>query len=248
MIRDPRGGHNRKAINEDFFKVWSPKMSYALGFLFADGSLLNTSKSSRTFYVSFTNNDLSLLEQMRSAMKSSHQIYIRPPRFMKPRGKQYLSKAGYVLRIGNRVMHQDLLNLGLEHRKSNIMHLPEVPDEYFSYFLRGYFDGDGCINTYLAKRRITVILTLLFTSGSVLFLSQLADRLHRLLNIDTPHYYKSTGAHNLECKGLKAVKILNYMYADLDKAPYLERKYLKYREYMDNQMGSRIKARLATFG
>jgi hypothetical protein len=45
MVRDPRGGHNRKKINEDFFKTWSPQMTYVLGFMYADGALLNTKQT-----------------------------------------------------------------------------------------------------------------------------------------------------------------------------------------------------------
>jgi hypothetical protein len=160
------------------------------------------------------------------------------------RHKQYASKTGYILRIGNIVMHDDLLRLGLQHRKSKIMRLPDIPDIYFPYFLRGYFDGDGCINTYLGKLRTTPSLTLLFTSGSRDFLSQLSSRLERLLQVPALGIYKSMGACNLACKGWRAVKILDYMYQNLQLAPYLTRKYLKYREFVDHQMGSRVRAML----
>ena len=68
MILDNRGGHNRKKINENFFKLWCPKMAYVLGFIYADGSLLNTNKSSRTYYLSFSNNDYPLLEKIREIL------------------------------------------------------------------------------------------------------------------------------------------------------------------------------------
>ena len=60
MCRDPRGGHNRKHINENFFKTWSPKMAYVLGFIIADGSAEDVRKTSRTCYIQISNNEKSM--------------------------------------------------------------------------------------------------------------------------------------------------------------------------------------------
>ena len=118
MVRDPRGGHNRKAINENFFKTWSSKMAYVFGFMFADGAPLDTDISSRTYYLSYSNNDLDLLNQIRLSLDSNHRIYVKPPRVIRHKNGKYTSHEGYVLRIGNKVMYRDLINLGLTHRKS----------------------------------------------------------------------------------------------------------------------------------
>lgn len=220
-------------------------MAYVLGFMFADGSLLDTNKSSRTYYLNFCNNDYDLLNDIRVELGSDHRIYMRPPRLMTHRGGRYVSKVNYVLRFGNKVMYQDLLNLGMLHRKSNVMHLPDVPDEYFSYFLRGYFDGDGCINFYIKPGQTTNRLSVIFTSGSTAFLSEIAQKIAILLKIEPPKYYKSLGAYNLLTKGVSAIKILDYIYANPDLVPYLKRKYLKYLDYRNNLMGPRVKKALA---
>ncbi len=39
-----RGGHNRYCCDKDFFKHWSDKMAYVLGFLFADGNITDATK------------------------------------------------------------------------------------------------------------------------------------------------------------------------------------------------------------
>ena len=218
MIRDPRGGHNRKKLNEDFFKVWSQKMAYVLGFMYADGSLLNTNKSSRTYYLMFANNDLDLLTKIRMVLKSDHKIYIKPPHVIDYKNRRYLCKTGYVLRIGNKVMCEDLVALGMPHKKSNIMVIPNIPKAYFSFFVRGYFDGDGCVSCSLGKGHNTHRLRVLFTSGSEIFLSQLSQIISKL--------------------------ILDYMYSDLESAPYIERKYQKYLDYKNNLMGPRVKRAL----
>ena len=219
-------------------------MAYVLGFMFADGSLIDSNASSRTYYLSFYNNDLDLLIQIMSVLQSNHQIYVKLPKLMTHKNERYTSNQSYILRIGNKNMYQDLLDLGLTHRKSNTMHLPYVPSKYFNFFLRGYFDGDGCINFYMAKGRLTNRLSLIFTSGSTAFLEEIANKIGLMLNVDPPRYNKSMGAYNLVCRGVKATLVLDYMYSNLDIAPYLKRKYHKYLDYKNNLMGPRVKKSL----
>jgi intein-encoded DNA endonuclease-like protein len=240
MVRDPRGGHNRKRVNEHFFKTWSPQMAYVLGFMFADGSLLDTNTSSRTYYLQFSNNDLDLLKKIRLVIKSEHDIYIRPSHVMKHKKKKYLAQTGYVFKFGNKVMYQDLLYLGMVHRKSKSMHLPKIPLEYFSHFLRGYFDGDGCIYTSVPKGRKSTRLRVIFSSGSKAFLSELSSLLAYILPIKPLHFYRTTGAYNLMANGGDSLKILDYMYADLGSSPYLTRKYSKYLIYRTLLIGPRM--------
>lgn len=244
MIRDSRGGYNRKTVNENFFKIWSPKMAYVLGFMFADGSLLDTNKSSRTYYLHFSNNDSSLLNDIRIALGSEHNIYTRQPRITNYKRGKYISKLSYVLRIGNKVMYHDLLNLGIKHRKSNDMKMPDVPTKYFAFFLRGYFDGDGCVGWYTSTRRHTPSLRLVFTSGSTDFLDVLSITIEKLLTIKAVRCYQSQGAHNLVYRGRNAAIILSYLYRNLDLAPFLGRKYDKYTNFMHNLVGPKVKKAL----
>lgn len=204
-------------------------MAYVLGFMFADGSLLDTNASSRTYYLQFSNTDLRLLQKIRTALQSQHAIYTHRGGVMKHKPIHYTAKTSYVLRFGNKVMYHDLLSLGMSHRKSNTMQLPKVPDNYFSYFLRGYFDGDGCFYTTRDYSRARVI----FTSGSMIFLHELGQKLHAQLDVPEPRLYRSIGSYNLCLEGRTCVpKLLDYMYHDLSKAPFLHRKYRHYREYI----------------
>lgn len=244
MLRDARGGHNRKSVNENFFKVWSPNMAYVLGFIFADGSLIDSNSSSRTYYLSFFNNDLDLLKQIKIAMESGHQIYVKPPHMMDYKKRRYLSKTGYVLRIGNRNMYYDLINLGLEHRKSNIMTLPDIPVEYFLFFVRGYFDGDGCISWHTSKGRNYPSLRVLFTSGSKDFLSNLNTRLSNLANLSLGHIQRTDSAYNLVFQAASAIILLRFFYSNLEQAPFLKYKHDKYIEFITNLMGPRVKKSL----
>lgn len=225
MYRDSRGGHNRKAINENFFKIWSPQMAYILGLIFADGAIEDVRKSSRTCYISITSNDKSLLGQVLKAMNSKHIIISREPRVITFKEKAYLCAKTFNLRIGNKTMFQDLINRGVRPRKSLTMKFPEIPFQFFSFFLRGYFDGDGCLNIYIPKGQKAKRIKVIFTSGSCKFLSSLSEKLHSLIKTSLKRIYKSDGAFQLSYRKADSIKILSSMYKNLENAPYLVRKY-----------------------
>jgi len=127
-------------------------MAYLLGLIYADGTIKDVRISSRTCYIAVSSNDLDLLEQVRKVLSSTHKIYTRKSRMVKfSDHKIYKCSTSYILRVGNKMIYQDLVNLGLTPRKSLKIQLPDVPVEYFNFFLRGYFDGDGSL--YVTKNR-----------------------------------------------------------------------------------------------
>lgn len=229
MDRDNRGGHNRKKVNEDFFKSWSPQMAYVLGFIYADGAVEDCRESSRTCYLALANNDIDLLMDIAKVMSSKKSVQTITPRVMNIRGKKYICKTSYVIRIGNKEIYNDLLKLGLCPRKSLIIKLPKIPGEYFQHFLRGYFDGDGCIN--VEKTKINRI-NLIFTSGSKLFLEQLTARILEFFPDIKCSLSCGFGAFRLRYNWRNALMVADFMYRDVVSAPYLKYKYEKYMEYL----------------
>jgi hypothetical protein len=226
MHCDPRGGHNKKSINHNFFKSWSPPMAYTLGFIFADGAIFDARDSSRTCYVLLSNNDKYLLEQIKKAMSSSHSIYTRKPRTIKfNSGKYYKCKESYVIRIGSKNIFTDLCNMGLSPRKSLTIKLPEIPTPFFSFFLRGYFDGDGSVHSKVQKGQKLSRVQLVFTSGSHQFLKALSYKLNTILNIPKRNLTPNGNCYQLRYRKHDSVKLLSYMYQQLNTAPYIERKY-----------------------
>ena len=173
---DPRGGHNRYKFKIDFFEKWSPEMAYVLGFLYADGDIEDVRKSSRTQYVTIASVDRDILESIKKALGSGHNLNYRAPRKVTYRnGKTYESRGIYRLRIGSKKMFNDLLKLGLSPRKSLTIKFPDdIPDNCLNHFIRGYFDGDGCITikngTGKNGQAILHGVNVIFTSGSKLFL------------------------------------------------------------------------------
>lgn len=228
---DNRGGYNRNRINHDFFKAWSASMAYVLGYAFADGTLIN-SKPSRTCYLRFHSIDRDLLEQINNAMDHCGKIFQRNPQVIKKGSKHYRSKTCYYISIGSRELFSDVTKLGLAPRKSLDLAFPHVPQEHLCYFIRGYFDGDGCVNIRRDNKRLHVV----FTSGSKAFLSTLSERLAGVLPIGKKNVVNSTKSYQLRYSTREAVKVLAFLYKDPLKYPYLKRKYLIYKKWRGTQM------------
>lgn len=204
-------------------------MAYVLGLIFADGSILDVRKSSRTCYLHICSNDKSLLEQVRRVMSSNHRITSRKPRTVVFRGKPYFCKETFSLRIGNKIMYQDLIDKGLSPKKSLDMCFPFLPSRFFCFFLRGYFDGDGSISVYIPKDRKAHRVRIAFISGSYNFLYGLSNRIKRYLKTFSKTLYKGQYAYYLRYSKADSLRVLTYMYKDLESAPYLERKYDVFR-------------------
>lgn len=207
-------------------------MAYVLGFIFADGAIQDVQKSSRTCYLTLSSNDKSILEQIRKVLGSKHKIYIRKPHFTTfPNGK-YLSKEHFILRIGSKLLYNDLLKFGLTPRKSLTIKFPKIPDKYLSYYLRGYFDGDGCL--HLKKHLYPIVV---FTSGSSKFLKGLSLNLQKAgvapVKEITINNYGSSAYFQLRYGTQDSYNILKYMYSNLEESPFLERKYFIYRKYLE---------------
>lgn len=235
---DPRGGHNRYQFNKDFFKKWTPEMAYVLGFMYADGNITN-SIPSRTQYTNFYSSDKEILEKIKYVLSSEHPIEVILPKTRVYQNGIYTSKKGFRLRIGSREMYQDLLNLGLTPKKSLTITFPDnIPHKYFNDFVRGYFDGDGCITikrgTGKYGQKILKGVAVIFTSGSEAFLIGLRDKAISLKGLGkrSVYYSKSSRAYYLKYDTFESLTWFKNFY----KTPtqlFLERKFNVFKKYFE---------------
>lgn len=142
-------------------------MAYVLGFFVADGNMIRNNRGAH--FIAFYSTDRDILNAIRLVMKSNHKIGERK---LKARHKR-----NYQIQFGSKELFHDLVTLGLTPAKSNTLRLPSIPDRFFADFVRGYFDGDGCVYfkhlKFADRRRKRWILATLFTCGSRIFLEQL---------------------------------------------------------------------------
>ncbi|OGG74010.1 hypothetical protein A3A40_01350 [Candidatus Kaiserbacteria bacterium RIFCSPLOWO2_01_FULL_54_20] len=204
-------------------------MAYVLGFLYADGHL-EDSAYIRGKYIHVINTDRDRIEIIRDLLGSEHAILERD------KGGNY--KRAYLLRIGSHTLYNRLFEIGMTPRKSLTMRFPAVPQKYLNSFVRGYFDGDGCVflekyygtdHSHATKRMRTI-----FTSGSRRFLWTLNDQLikHAGIRKFYLHAHSKKGAYQLRYSTESSVKLFTFMYGlSASRGLYLRRKYDIFMQY-----------------
>ena len=216
------------SVNEKFFDSWSDDMAYVLGLWYADGSIENV-PSIRGHYIRISSIDLDLIKQVKTALKSEHKIVKYPPP-----GK---GKMRYVLRIGSNRLFTAMCKRGLTEHKSLSMSFPNIPKKHLPSFLRGYFDGDGCIHA--EKNAVGKIrrLVLIFTSGSPQFLKSLQFILHKATGVSADRTLNVTRslstAYQLRYGTRDSIRIFLFLYPNENKqCLHLSRKYDIFVQYL----------------
>lgn len=214
-----------KTRNEHFFKKWTPDMAYVLGFFTADGNMIRNKRGGH--FIEFTTADKIILEKIREALGSNHKITGRK--------RSDTHQMCYRLQIGSKTWFNDLSQLGLMPNKSKKICLPEIPQKYFSHFVRGYFDGDGhvTISRYKrANRNYRHFITILsgFTSGSKKFLEQLHAALKNITDISGGTLFYSKG-YRLVFSVNDSYTLYRFLYKNPENEFCLARKKEKFEKY-----------------
>jgi hypothetical protein len=201
-----------KKINKNFFKKWSRDMAYVLGFFAADGYITMNKRGGQFWCIQIT--DKKLLESIKKTIEAEHKISIRLPRKIE-------ENILYRLQIGSIEMCNDLRKLGFSERKTKSLAIPNIPQKYFSDFVRGYFDGDGNIwQGEIHKKRKTKlrVLKLVFTSCSYEFIKKLHTKLS-FFDIKGGCIYRPKNKQfcRLQFSTFNALKLYNLMYNNNNK-------------------------------
>lgn len=146
----PRGVRGRRPKNArsyrfDAFSKRDCATAYWAGFLMADGSVsesgqlsLNAHEQDHSHIVLFAK-WIGLTEADVYRAKAS--------KWSGPQSRIHLSHPRFVL---------DLRAWGVVPRKSHVFSEPQVSDELFPHFVRGWFDGDGYVSLRKAKERCRI--------------------------------------------------------------------------------------------
>jgi intein/homing endonuclease len=124
-----------ETINEKIFsKIETEEQAYWLGFLYADG------------YVSKDSNRIELtLKDEEHVKKFANFLNIS---LSKIKEKTAMNKIYYKLSFRNVQIRKDLISAGCIPQKSLKIVFPNeyiLPKNLVNHFVRGYFDGDGCL-------------------------------------------------------------------------------------------------------
>jgi hypothetical protein len=205
-------------------------MAYVLGFFAADGSMYRTGNGG--YYIDFEITDFELLDAIRSTIGSQNKISIR--RRMPERWKTI-----YRLQIGSSRLYGDLIALGFMPNKSLKMEFPAVPADYLPDFVRGYFDGDGCVHfgKYWRKdrQRLKLQLSVHFISGSKVFLEGLWSAVEPIIR--GGHISIKERGYELVFGQWDSIALFHFMY-DNGSELFLGRKYERFQRAFD-ELGMR---------
>lgn len=151
------GNHfNRKYhVNHDFFKKWSRDMAYVLGFWYADGCIIGNK-----FFITQHKKEKPLIKKILKAMGANYPLNS--------------NHNTYFFAISSRTIVESIKKIGGTERKSLTIKFPHVPKKYLPDFIRGLWDGDGCVDKKFYKASIV--------SGSKRFIKEL----HRVLKTNIP--------------------------------------------------------------
>lgn len=121
----------RTNVDDNYFSEINSEVAYWLGFIYADGCI--TTKN--TLAIALAEKDKDHVFAFSKAIKIE-----KAPKFVKQ------TKA-WRISIKSKQIVNDLIDIGVRVNKTYTgTPIPKIPQEYYNDFIRGYFDGDGCIS------------------------------------------------------------------------------------------------------
>lgn len=213
-------GARRHHYNESYFeKIDTEEKAYWLGFIMADGCIYKGSDaSSYRLQVNLKSSDIGHLMKFQEAIGSNYKIQVK-------KVKSCNNAEAAFLKINSTKMCKDLMGYGVVPRKSLICNVPNLDQSLTRHFIRGYFDGDGCI-AYLSDRNRWSVSV----AGGYDILSSIKEFMKDLF-IDSALYPPRKGQKvwSLECNKQSLVRdFVSVLYKD--SRVYLDRKYERYIE------------------
>ena len=196
-------GYHTNCDTAYFEQINNPHKAYLLGFITADGAVVNDILS-----IEVEDKDIKILEYAKNQINPQATI-------TKCKGRS-TSKISF----GAKKIGQDLAKYGIVQNKSKkIVEVPIdlIPEEYLKYYFRGLIDGDGCI---LENGRLSIY------SGSLYFIKDVQNILVNKLNLSKNTIYTGTTYFCSWSSKEDRKKLFSYLYDNcLDECFYYKRKY-----------------------
>lgn len=141
-------GYKYKVNHGYFDKIDTEYKAYILGFIYADGSIIQPKgKRQMNLRIAIQEEDGYILEKFAKEAAGG-QIKIMNPPAIQSKGW----KKRCIVSVVSDKLCSRLIELGCKIRKSEIgMDFPLLESHLYRHFIRGFLDGDGCINQKKVK-------------------------------------------------------------------------------------------------
>jgi len=204
---------------ELFKKIDTSFKAYLLGLICADGHI------SKNVEITLQEKDKELLECIKTRIGMTSDLIFK-------KGVGGNRQNAYRLFICSKEIVNQLNIIGLTNNKTedlSIQVLDHVPNSLLRDFVRGFFDGDGCITETKNEYDLNLI-------GCQSFIEPLKDLLETVLGIHFSITKHGTTSYirTIRVSGrYQCIKFAEWMYAG--STIYMQRKYDKYQELVNSQ-------------
>lgn len=220
--------------DSSFFSHDTPEAFYWAGFIAADGCVVNDCRDSYELCIELSTLDKHHLEKFIKAIKYNSPIkdQAKINKLPNRRLTKIIRSSRVRINIKNSKIREDLeKRFNIVPRKSLIYRFPRkiLNHKLVNHFLRGYFDGDGCISIGLAlrsvksKNRFDIVLV-----GTQDFLTHYQNIIRKNCKIDHTNKIVNDGkVYRLSFGGARiTTKILDFLYRNSKTNTRLDRKHI----------------------
>lgn len=203
-------------FDEDYFEsIDTEDKAYFLGFIVADGSVNSISN-----VIQITQKEPDILYEFKKYIKYEGGL-------VKSRNRDVFD-----IKISSSKMKSDLLKLGISPNKTMSVGYPLIPENLQSHFMRGVFDGDGCISIHHDKRDNSNRGQVNICSGSFDFIKEYVDNMVKYCGVKKNNIRQPKGTYYvIDWGGLLDVEsFYGFLYKDANI--FLKRKKETYDKVM----------------
>ena len=228
---------NRRIRHSIFSTIKTEIQAYLLGFYAADGSI---NEKRKTLRIHLQKDDSELVYLYKDIISPDARTFtVAEHKTTGRNGKEIIAHESFGVDISSAKLCNDLVSLGIGYNKSySDLHIPKISQELIRHFIRGYFDGDGCITTWLSVEkgksdRVRGKFDICAKSASILneFIKFFADNDIKV-NLN---YLKRDDMYRISTSSRKELsKIYNLLYKD--SYYYLSRKFNKFNHYVNTEV------------
>ena len=234
-------GSNRM-IRHDFFKNINTELqAYLLGFYVADGSV---DEKRKTFRIHLSKKDYELVDLYKNIISPNARTFTIKEHITTGRnGVKIIAHESYGVDINSSILVNDLNDLNYGYKKSySNLSIPNISEDLIPHFIRGYFDGDGCITGWMCyeKRKSNRFRYSFDICGKTRsLLNDIVNYFEKYdikininyINMDDMFRIKTSSKNDIR-------KIYNLLYNDANF--YLQRKFNKFNYYVNTEVSQLI--------
>lgn len=206
-------------LDENIFeRIDTREKAYWLAFLYADGYV---DVANGKVELTLKREDIEHLRKFQQFLKTdsplrSKLVILKEKEFEAVR-----------IIICSKKFAEDLAKLGCVNKKSLVLTFPSaeiVPKEFIPDFIRGYYDGDGCI--YSHKNGLSATISFVGTENFL-------NGIQSAMNLPDYKLHQKGEAFQVAYGGNSVIRLMDSLYKN---APvFLERKYEDYKKIIDNR-------------